>query len=326
MALSGTFTDVSALRINGQIVDVNPRPAYVRGGLATGKTLYVRSGGGTETGLTGDGTDINFPKSTLLGAITALAGRANKGDVIYVLPGHTENISAADYFSAGTTASYFSVIGLGNGSNRPTFTWTTATSTWLFDTAGVELANCVLNMAGPPGATDALTVAAPITVSAADCRIVNCYMTIGVDADQIITKGIVTTASADDFVFAGNTVIGATAAECTTFLELVGADRARIYDNWIEGATSSTTVGLVRGLTTASLNVRFENNYISNNKASSTIAFTPLAGSTGLVVANNRFFVNSGILPITASLGYWYENYVVNGAGEAGALVGTASA
>lgn len=324
MALPGTYTDVSALRINGQVIDPNPRPEGARGGIASAKTLYVCSGGGLETGLTGDGTDINYPKSTLLGAITALAGRANKGDVIYVLPGHTESISAADYFSAGTTASYFSVIGLGNGTNRPAFTWTTATSTWLLDTAGVEIVNCRLFLAGAHAAGSALTVAAPITVSGNNCRIVGCEIFWGFDADQIVGDGIIVTG--DGFEFINNKCLAATAAvPSNTFLTLTGADDCVIRGNWIEGATDATTRGVVDVETTECLRMIVENNYISNTLANSTIAFSPLASSTGYV-AYNRFFVNSGILPITASLLYWYENYIVNGAGEAGALVGTASA
>lgn len=320
---AGTYTDVSALRINGQIIDPNPRPPYVRGGLASGKTLYVCSGGGPD-GLVGDGTDINLPYSTLLAAITALAGRANKGDVIYVLPGHTENISAADYFSAGTTASYFSVIGLGNGTNRPSFTWTTATSTWLLDTAGVEIANCRLFLAGAHVTGAALTVAAPITVSGNNCRIVGCEIFWGFENDRIVGDGIIVTG--DGFEFIGNKALALVAAvPSNNFLTLTGADDCVIANNWIEGATDATTKGVIDVETTECLRMIVENNYISNVLANSTIAFSPLASSTGYA-RNNVFFVQSGILPITAALLYWFENYVSNGAGEAGALVGTASA
>lgn len=318
------------IALNGQILDPTRRPIDVRGGLPNGKVLYVRSiGNNADSTGYGDGTNINEPLATLFGASGALAkleGRTNRGDVIYVLPGHVENVAAADAASHTGAASYFSIIGLGNGLNRPQFTWTTATSTWLFDTAGVELVNCVLNFAGPVGATAALTVAAPITVSAANCRMVGNYITFGVDADQIVTIGITTTAAADNFEFINNYAVGATGAVCTTFLRLVGVDNGIIRGNYIRGETSSATVGVIQCLTTASTNLQVIRNYLANMKSDATIAFTPMTATTG-IVTDNRFYVDgTGILPITAGLMEWFENYCINDQGEAGALVGAVSA
>lgn len=320
------YSDFTGIRINGQILDASPKFANVRGGLPNGRVLYVCSLGGPD-GTFGDGKDINYPLATLGGASGALAkleGRTNKGDVIYVLPGHTENVSSADYFSHTGAATYFSIIGIGNGTNKPKFTWTTATSTWLFDTAGVELANCTLELAGAHVTGAALTVAAPITVSTNNCRIVNCEIFWGFENDRIVGDGIIVTG--DGFHFIGNKCLALVAAvPSNNFLTLTGADDCVIKGNWIEGTTDATTKGVIDVETTECLRLIVEDNYISNLLASSTIAFSPLASSTGHC-ARNLFFVNSGILPITASLLYWYENYVVNGAGEAGALVGTASA
>jgi hypothetical protein len=171
-------------------------------------------------------------------------------------------------------------LGVGAGNLRPTFTWTAATATFLFDVANTRLANCRLFMAGSRSSTTALAVAAPITVSAAGCAIVGCEIDFGVDADQIVTVGITTTAAGDDFVFQGNECIGATAAECTTFLRLVGADRAKILDNVITGATSNVVIGLVQFITTDSTFVRIERNHIRNNKAASSACVSVSAGAT----------------------------------------------
>src|SRR5678815_5130167 len=54
---------------------------------------------------------------------------SGRGDVIYVLPGYTESIATADAWSGLGTATDVTVIGMGRGTNRPTFTWTTAGST-----------------------------------------------------------------------------------------------------------------------------------------------------------------------------------------------------
>ncbi len=292
-------------------------------GWCGGEVWWVDSS--TSTTGTGDGS-FDAPFATLRQALTLLGSRsrANRGDLIICKPGHSENISSADYFSGTGSASGFSIIGLGSVAQRPTLIWTAATATWLWDTAGIELANFNLYLAGA-SATGALTVAAPITISAANCRIVNCYIHWGWDADSIVGTGIITTASCTDFEFLGNTCLAATAAVPTaTFMTLVGTDRVKIIGNYIKGPTSGTTVGVIRGLTTASVDMFVAWNFLHNIRASSTIAFSPLTGSTG-DYAYNMFAVESGILPITASIGRWHENYCVDTEGQAGALVGTPS-
>jgi hypothetical protein len=234
---------------------------------------YVRSSGLQNY----DSSEVKKRLVTTLNAGLAQC-RSGMGDVVFVLPGHSENISAADFMSslvAGTR-----IIGLGYGTLRPSFTWTLAGATWLFDVANVTLSNCILDMAGSRTSTTALTVAAPITVSAAGCAITDCEIHFGVDADQLVTVGVTTTAAADDFTFARNKCFGATAAECTTFLRLVGADRAQILGNRIIGATSAVLVGLVQFITTSSLNVLMEDNHVRNNKAASSAAVSVSAGAT----------------------------------------------
>ena len=243
---------------------------------------YVRSTGPQ----TGDDMDIRQRLVTTLNAGLAKC-RSGAGDVVMVLPNHAENISSADQMSslvAGTT-----IIGCGAGNTRPTFTWSAATATFLFDVANVTLTNCILKMAGPAGTT-ALSVAAPITVSAAGCSIVGNTIQFGIDADQLATIGITTTAAGDDFTFADNFCYGDTAAEVTTFLRLVGADRALIARNEIVGATSAVAVGLVQFITTDSLDVRFFDNSIRNNKAASTAAVTVSAGATSSAGWVDRVF------------------------------------
>jgi hypothetical protein len=243
-----------------------------------------------------------------LGACTA-----NMGDVVVVLPGHTEDISTADQMNnlvAGTR-----ILGAGHGTLRPTFTWTAAAATFLFDVANVSLENCVLKLAD--AGNSGVTVAAPITVSAAGCAIRNCAIRFGDDADDIVTIGI-TLSGADDFVFAGNHCIGATAAECTTFLRVTNSDRVMLSDCFVQGGTSSTTVGVVQFLTTASTEFYAENCTFVNLKASSVHAFTGMAGAIGSLVR-----CNFGILDNLTTAGAETEGnlqffgcQVVNLAGE----------
>lgn len=248
-----------------------------------------------------------------------------RGDFVYVLPGYTETVSTADQWSSLGTKTGVSVIGLGTGMNRPKFTYSAAGATILMDQNNFAIRNCIFYMAGDPASSTALTVAAPITVSGAGCAITDCFIHFGVDADQIVTIGVTTTAAADNFDFSRNQCYGATAAECTTFLQVVGADNMTFYGNNIQGATSSTTVGVIRFLTTASLAIDFRDSVIQNYKAASVHAVTGMAGLTGSVrecgfgILDNATL--AGWVPSGAGNGpQFFGCYTANLAAEEGAL------
>jgi len=70
------------------------------------------------------GTTPENPLATLDYAIGQCT--ANQGDIIYVMPGHTETLTAAAQLVFDVAG--VKVIGLGVGTNRPTFTLSTATT------------------------------------------------------------------------------------------------------------------------------------------------------------------------------------------------------
>jgi hypothetical protein len=286
------------------------------------KVTYVRSTGPQD----GDEQDIAQRLYSTLNSALAEC-RSGMGDIVFVLPGHAENVSSADQMSnlvAGTR-----IIGLGRGNSRPTFTWTAATSTFLLDVANVELDNLILNLEPGTGTT---TVAAPITVSGAGCAIRNCKIRVGTDANAKVTIAITTTAAADDFEFTGNEVYGATAAECTTVIQFVGADRLKFHGNSIVAATSATGVGVVRFLTTASTDIKMFGNSVRNNKALSTIAITGMAGISGevdglfMTVLSDNVAALTGAFATPASIVFGRQVYVANVIAERAALFGTESA
>lgn len=244
---------------------------------------------------------------------------SGRGDTILVLPGTAITISSADQWSE-LAATDVSVVGLGSGTNRPTITWTAATATVLFDVANFRLKNFQLFLAGPHAAGSALTVAAPITVSAAGCEISDCDIYWGFDADQIVAIGITTTAAADNFHFNRNFCYAETAAvPTTTFLRIVGADFIEIDDTYIIGPGSTTAIGPVQMLTTASLKACITNSQFQNTLAASTIAFTTMAGCTG-IVDKCAFGVLAAGNGITAASGMQVTASYVAVAGAAGTL------
>lgn len=250
---------------------------------------------------------------------------ANRGDLILVHQNHTENIGAADAwaFVAGLR-----IVGLGSGDTRPTFTFTVAASTLLLDVAGLEISNCRFLCAGPAGTTG-LTVVAPFTVSGEGCVLAGNFFQVGIDADQICATFM--TITGDNVTFAHNLVEGlVVGAEITDVIVLTAADGVTITDNYMK-VTVGAAQGLIRSLTTASLRVRIERNFVYNWKASSTVAinFNAALACTG-VVADNRMRVTTdgGVAHVTingANDLSLYNNLGVNNVNEYGIAVGTAS-
>lgn len=285
-----------------------------------GRVYYVRS----TTVQNGETEDIAARTIPTLNAALGQC-RANAGDTVFVLPGHVESIATADAMS--NLVAGVNVVGLGRGNLRPTFTWTAAASTFLLDVANVSLGNLILNM--DPGA-GTVNVAAPMTVSAPGCSVLGCKIRMGTDANSKVTIGLTTTAGAPDFVLGGNDVYGATAAECTTMMQFVGANRLRFWRNSVVGATSAANVGVVRFLTTASTFIKMSHNEIRNNKAASSVVVTGMAGISGEV--DNLFMTglsDTGLATFFATpadVTFGANVYVANTIGERAALFGTVSA
>ena len=85
-----------------------------------GNDWYVNSAAASG----GDGATPSSAKTTLSAALAI----AVSGDRIFIAPGHTETIATAA--GIAWSQSGITVIGLGTGSLRPTFTWSATGSTW----------------------------------------------------------------------------------------------------------------------------------------------------------------------------------------------------
>lgn len=251
-----------------------------------GQIMYVCNRGVPDAAPQGDGSSPRYPLSSVMGAGGALAklnGEVKRGSVILCMPGHTENISVANASTLQALSSNYAICGLGRGSDRATFTWTTAASTFLLSNANSGFDNVRMFLAGP-SATGALTVAAPITASADGCFINRSEVHWGWDADSIVGIGITVGAGATRFNFNDNDCYAETAAvPTTTFLRITAADLMQINNTRIIGPGSTTAIGPVQQLTTGSLKMRITNSLFQSTLAASTISFTAIAGCTGQV-------------------------------------------
>lgn len=271
---------------------------------------YVSSTVGSDT--TGDGS-FEKPYATLSKAVSIITNPLNGSIVndyaIYLMPGHTESVTAAAWVTvaAGNTR----IIGLGIGSNRPTLTWTTSTAAQLIISGNnVSIENCVLDFTG----IDA--VVAAISVTGTHFRLERCLVTTNSGTTGCVL-GILTAATASNMVIRNNRFVGpATNSGTTTTAQIqheVGVDYV-IEDNYFTGKMTQAILNattLLRG-------------QIHNNRfviATGTKAIAVAAASTPFIT-NNRINVPSGTAPIVAAAGFVAGNIY---SAAAGVTAGTAS-
>lgn len=234
--------------------------------------------------------------STITLALAAAV--ADRGDVIYVLPGHAETISAAAGIAIAKNG--VSLVGLGTGSARPTITFGTSTAATLTITAAnVSMRNFIF--------TQSLDlIVSPIVISGANCSITDNYFMVANASFQAVQM-ILTTAGASNLSILRNRFYGTVDAGTTAAITLVGGDNITINDNDFIGAYT-LAVGGIQCITTLTTNIVVKRNTIVNRTASATKAITLLTGSTG-VITGNFFGIGSGAAPITADATWWGFNY-----------------
>lgn len=241
---------------------------------------YVRS-----TGIqSGDDTFLAQNLVTTLAAGLARC-RPGFGDFVVCLPGHVENVADATTFSNALVAGA-KIIGVGRGSNTPTFTWTTAASQWLINKADVAIMGLklVLAVAGT-NTTLAINITAAdfgfnfndvVTGSASSNALVWIWVSVGGDRADLSFNSIRSLNTGTNGI-----VVGA------------AADGVRICDNEII-AGNSAAVGSIT-VTAAATNLRILRNVLYNTSTASTVCVSFGAFASDGILANNVFGVlNNG--------------------------------
>lgn len=161
---------------------------YVDETQTTGNLWFVDSGSSTGSDAAGYGQNPDAPFATIDYAVGQAT--ANNGDKIIVMPGHTETITADSGIDLDVAG--ISVIGLGNGEDRPIITFTTAT------TADFKIAAANITVKGLVFKCNIASQAMMIEVTGDDALIEDCefregsatglnFVTVGVadnDADR----------------------------------------------------------------------------------------------------------------------------------------------
>lgn len=120
----------------------------------TGARWFVHSGTGSDTA--GRGRNPDKPVATINYAIGLATASVN--DVIYVMPGHAENVTSATGIALDKIG--LSVIGLGHGNSIPTISYTAAAGSATISVASVMLKNLKFVANFETGVTTGITIAA----------------------------------------------------------------------------------------------------------------------------------------------------------------------
>ncbi len=219
------------------------------------------------TGSNGNPGTYARPFATILYAQTKCV--ANRGDVILVGPGHAETIADAATLTlnkAGTA-----IIGIGNGSLRPTLTFSTANTANIPITARNMAIKNILFVANFLDIASFMT--ATSTNTPTDLIVENCEFrdtSSVLNAISIIT-GNATAASMSGLWFAGNRIssLGTTAA--TTAIKFsAAADRVVINNNFGNWAVLNNTAGMLATGANSVTNFEFSGNVLNRPNTSTT--------------------------------------------------------
>src|ERR1035437_3265023 len=253
---------------------------------------------GSSDGNTGS---FNSPCSSLAGAL--LKCTANRGDIIFVKPGHTETISSATALALSTAG--VAIIGLGVGTKRPTFTLDTANTT----TIAVSADNC----------------------SVINCKFVGNFLSIA----ACFTVGAAANFTVQDCDFSDTSVISNFFTAVTTTASVNADNLALIRNRVVVSGTTVTTapftiLGTMSGLYVDS-NAVF--NTIDRSNVSVFLSHAALVMSNAVIMNNMLYCLNSTntsvgmFISTSATTGSGLViNNIIRGLDAAAALIITAAA
>lgn len=254
---------------------------------------YVRSTGAQ------DGEDHFAASGMLVTTLQAGLSRcvSGRGDIVYVLPGHSENIATADAMSNLVAGTQIIGVGRPGASNNPTLTWSAIAGTFLLDVADVSIQGMNLVFGGADNVT------APITVTGAGCSMVGNYINYGTTSALECAIGVTVHTGAHDFWFASNRCHSLGGAVSTNALAITAAvNRCTIVGNDFDIEAAGATNGVI-DISAAAVQVRIIGNTIVNRRASAAVAvrWTDTAGLTG-IIAKNYLGFTADVTVATAAL------------------------
>ena len=290
-------------------------------GISSGNTFYVDSNAANaaNSGASGQGESWLNAYATVNYAISQCSNEGK--DVILVAGNHAETITdTSTTSSSGSTTGVFcvdkagvSIIGMGTGTSRPTFTLSTATDATLeVRAADVTLKNLIV-------VSNLVDIAVGITVAnATDGTIIEgCALRDGGTIILEMVLGVSITAASDDVTIRGCEFITTAGGSGTlSAIKTVGAaSRLKIYDNVFMGDWNAQ----VMDLDAAKITDLVIRDNIINSLDSAGVAIDTHSTSTG-VITGNTIHTGSEANAIIAAACLVGPNYVTHIEGELGRI------
>jgi len=239
-----------------------------------GNIFYVDSGDGDASDTAGFGQNPDAPFATIDFAVGQCT--ANQGDVIFVLPGHAETISAAAGIALDVAG--ITIIGIGDGANTPTVTFDTIISADMdVDAANITVENIhfIANFAD---------ITAAIDVNATDFTLRRCrFSELATDMNALIWVQDAAAAGSDRITIEDCQGIGLLDAANTHFVNFAGTGTGhRVRRNVITGDFGTMCIGGAGVITFCEIS----DNYIMNEASDNDSCINVAATATGVIVNN----------------------------------------
>ena len=275
-----------------------------------GDIFFVHSGTGTDGA--GYGQNPDAPLATVDYAVGLCT--ASKNDVIYVMPGHAESFLAANGFDVDISG--VKIVGLGNGANRPTFTFADTDATVAVGAANVTLENLRF-VAG----LSAVVVGVNVEAAGTDCTVSNCEFYWGGTTTWDFLQALNINAGASRPLVENCRFLAEPAvAGASTAIQLVGAvSNAVIRNNEFMGDYS---LACMSAITTLSQGLMFTDNTVHNTDAGEPY-LEVITGTTGVIartigLASGATVAANAVADAMAHV----ENYVANTTGTIAIIKG----
>lgn len=276
-------------------------------GLAPGTRFFVSSVVGDDGN---DGLSFASPVATLAAALDLCT--ADKNDTIFLMPGHAETIAGAAGIAIDVAG--VSIIGLGNGANRPTFTWSATASTMTITAANVLLANVITKVSIDEVVSMISVTGANVTLDGVDF--------VETASAQAI-QWLLTTNAADGLTIRNcvhRQINAAGAAQ--KWIQLVGTDHTRILDNTFMIVGNAATASELISGSTAVVYIEIARNLMLFIGATVDSVINLVTGSTG-IISDNRIGSGTAVATAAAITGdgcFMFENYWADTAAASGLL------
>lgn len=263
--------------------------------ISTGNRFFVGSAETKASDTAGFGRNPDAPFATLKYALSSDVCTASKGDIIYVMPGHTESITHAT--TAGSSCildiAGVSVIGIGTGSLIPTFTLSGDVGA----TMSITAPNCLLRHVKIVSGLAA--VAAGITVGALGDGywIDDCILSDGGTNILELVSGITITAAADGGKITNCKYYTVAAGHNNQGMLIGAVDGCIIENNVVIGDLDVACISIPAAAT--KLIIR---NNVLRNVSTDGVAALAMHTSCEGVCAGNVYCANlNGQVPVTAA-------------------------